>query len=841
MQERDNPLRELNQEEDCPNITAKEETAIELETRCIRLIQEFLLSYGFELSAESFIKECVQQEFAVPEPPVVYKERIKRKHVHLILEHFASNDDMRFYNAWESLIPLSIQQKLEYKKLTFYLHIHFAVLPLRSQEKDADENENEKSDKDEDYVYINGDAEESEEKTVDLNGDVEVKTESGSLKMTVGKEERPCSMETLRQFLETKGTEFSAEPEFLPYYALPFINDPTTHPSFQELFTDQWVLCLTNSLRQFLEEHSWGSSVVPQLVLMCGAQQSHLPNRSHNHVDTHNNYKQLRRRYHKLYKDHHNLLSVATELTSALESSVKGHSVDLEATLRNCSKLFPELFNCTSRTDAISEVQEDSLTTPVPYELDFKKIKHHLVSGSVKTKLLLLQALRWRITRSNLDERDSALSSFVRHDVLSLYRGPGPSLLSTYFAPTQAITPHPLQQAAARLVNTLASLRSGRDYLCGANCRILSVLVPCLKGERGINIDSITLDMILATLQKLSLRHSQRVWMLEAGLVEWLVCWLSNEAVAMKAYALEYSTALLMNLCLHRRAKERCVPLAKTVLKMLTDLLGTELTQAVPYVNGTLYSLLANTLINHEAKRMGLSSILEYYLKHSGGEMHKQLEYILKLHRGDCQPDHSATSEEENADDDTEEVDLLEDELDADDPVRTTHGELSGEELLHQQYRLLFPYHGVVYPSSSSSAQAGEPLVRPTTPHRHSPPSSSSSGGIGSASNKSSSALLPNLLEQVQEFTEAEDPSEALEEQVDVQENSIILENLDSEIEKDDDVVCHTQRSSVDGQCSTNQSGDTLQVETQPGCENKLLETSQPTSAGEDGCYTFYS
>ena len=41
-----------------------------------------------------------------------------------------------------------------------------------------------------------------------------------------------------------------------------------------------------------------------------------------------------------------------------------------------------------------------------------------------------------------------------------------------------------------------------------------------------------------------------------------------------------------------------------------------------------------------------------FYLKHSEGEMSKQLEYILKLHRGDCQPDHSATSDEENGDDD---------------------------------------------------------------------------------------------------------------------------------------------------------------------------------------------
>lgn len=39
------------------------------------------------------------------------------------------------------------------------------------------------------------------------------------------------------------------------------------------------------------------------------------------------------------------------------------------------------------------------------------------------------------------------------------------------------------------------------------------------------------------------------------------------------------------------------------------------LLQAIPYVNGTLYSLLAHPQLNHEAKHMGLCGVLEYYLK----------------------------------------------------------------------------------------------------------------------------------------------------------------------------------------------------------------------------------
>nr|CAD7409566.1 unnamed protein product [Timema poppensis] len=312
------------------------------------------------------------------------------------------------------------------------------------------------------------------------------------------------------------------------------------------------------------------------------------------------------------------------------------------------------------------------------------------------------------------------MSTYARHDLLSLHPHSEPTLMSGYFSPAHSATPHPLQQAAARLVNTLASLHCGRDYLCSAGCGLVKVLVACLRGDKGIKRDKITSDMIIATLQKLSLRHSQRVTMIELGVVEWLVQSLSAEYTDMRTYTLEYTTALLMNLCLHRQAKERCVPLSKIVLKVLSALLGTELTHAVPYVNGTLYSLLANPLINQEAKKMGLCKVLDHYLQRSEGEMHKQLEYILRLHRGDCQPDQSSVlSEEENEGDDTEAVDLLEEELDTEDPVRTSHGELHGEQLLYQQYRLLFPYHGVVHPSSSL-APSGEVLVRPTTPRLHS-------------------------------------------------------------------------------------------------------------------------
>jgi hypothetical protein len=133
--------------------------------------------------------------------------------------------------AWQALVPQSIQEKLEYKKLTFYLHIHFALLPLRKQSGDTCSGQEEPAEMS--AVVLN----QSEDLQLRMEGESETELTHG--------------MEMLRYFLETKGTEFSAEPEFLPYYALPFVSDPESHPSFQELFTVSIPLifcCLLNEL-----------------------------------------------------------------------------------------------------------------------------------------------------------------------------------------------------------------------------------------------------------------------------------------------------------------------------------------------------------------------------------------------------------------------------------------------------------------------------------------------------------------------------------------------------------------------------------------------------------------
>ena len=59
-------------------------------------------------------------------------------------------------------------------------------------------------------------------------------------------------MTLFKGFLEDRGAALSQTTEFLPFYALPFVPDPTKHPSYKELFQDNWVPDLQMRLEKFL-------------------------------------------------------------------------------------------------------------------------------------------------------------------------------------------------------------------------------------------------------------------------------------------------------------------------------------------------------------------------------------------------------------------------------------------------------------------------------------------------------------------------------------------------------------------------------------------------------------
>ncbi|OAD53208.1 LisH domain-containing protein ARMC9 [Eufriesea mexicana] len=418
--------------------------------------------------------------------------------------------------------------------------------------------------------------------------------------------------------------------------------------------------------------------------------------------NVHSNYEKLKGRFHKLHADYHKLMSIARVLTTALEDSVKGQAIDFQAMLETCTKIFPDLFSqnikdsshCSSewllnksRSDMkIIEYSNSYNTFISPKLLDFKKIKLHLINGSIKTKLFLLQALRRKITFSQPGERDETVHEYISKDLLGLHSQiasyKGESILPYLLTPQNIIIPHPLQQSVTRLLNALASFRCGRDYLSFDS----TVVDMCLNSVSDNNIDTLTCNMIIAMLQKLSLRKQQRIYMIENGLVEWLVHHLHDQCHVMDSYRLEYATALLMNLSLHQIAQKRVSNMASLLLSTLINLLLMDHASALPYINGALNNFLTNHVINEEAKRIKLSSVIEQYSKYKTGEIRKHLDHILKMHRGEIT---IKTEDEEMGDNDNEEFDVLESQLEENDPVKNNYQELSGELLLKSCYTIL--------------------------------------------------------------------------------------------------------------------------------------------------------
>lgn len=71
-------------------------------------------------------------------------------------------------------------------------------------------------------------------------------------------------MARFKMYIESgAGAGLAQTSEFLPYYALPFVSDPKTHPSFESLFATNWVSSIQERLEHiFLGSSSQGTSVV---------------------------------------------------------------------------------------------------------------------------------------------------------------------------------------------------------------------------------------------------------------------------------------------------------------------------------------------------------------------------------------------------------------------------------------------------------------------------------------------------------------------------------------------------------------------------------------------------
>ncbi|KAK1897503.1 LisH domain containing protein ARMC9, partial [Dissostichus eleginoides] len=609
------------------------------EADLLGMIKEYLKFEEFEETVHSLEKDCKSKGKLVSKPQGSTlrdsKTRVIQKD---LLGCFDDGDHKVFFELWTENIPSEVKDTdAEAQSLEFYLYIHFTIFPLRRHP---------------------------------------------------GRHDRADFEERIshfKQYLETRGASLSQTAEFLPYYALPFVPNPTVHPSFKNLFQDSWIPQLKDKLEHFLSV-TLKSSNTPRLLNLYkeggrstkeAIQQLQLQL-----VESDRRINSYVRKFNKMQADYHNLIGITAELVDSLEATVSGKMISPEYLQSVCVRLFSSQMrqSVVQSTDFTrpgtgyysmspyddgyaSSLLRASIASQRPKEvpmlpsLDYEKLKKDLVEGSNRLRALLLQALRWRLTRSLPGEqRDTMLQAFISNDLLERYSTKQKTVLHLMSSRNEIV-----RQYMARLINAFASLAEGRVYLSQIPI-LLKRLTEALRMEEK---DSVTRENVLVALQKLSLRRSQQTAMIADDLIGWLVDEL-QDSDCLSDYTLEYSAALLMNLCLRTKGKGEA-----------------QNHEIRPYVNGALYSILCIPSVRQEAKEMSVEEILRCYSKEENPDLNRQIKFILKqLNSAD---DEGPESDDEEEEDDNDE-DLMETELEIEEVLQPQPRELSGESLLTTEY-----------------------------------------------------------------------------------------------------------------------------------------------------------
>lgn len=101
---------------------------------------------------------------------------------------------------------------------------------------------------------------------------------------------------------------------------------------------------------------------------------------------------------------------------------------------------------------------------PLP-ALEFGKIRATLQNGSNNDQCMLLQALRWRLTRSLPGtQQDDVLTAYISHYLLGCRGNGDPHPMLVLMQSREQDT----REQIARLFNTFSSLADGRSYLSEA-------------------------------------------------------------------------------------------------------------------------------------------------------------------------------------------------------------------------------------------------------------------------------------------------------------------------------------------------------------------------------------
>lgn len=309
------------------------------------------------------------------------------------------------------------------------------------------------------------------------------------------------------------------------------------------------------------------------------------------------------------------------------------------------------------------------ITKSAPYNeeylLNFIKIKEDLIflvssfqlssfTENEQLKLAIklnfvMREIRIRLSRKkNFQLKQYSLYAIIYYDLFNIRTNSKFPSKSIYdfliFEPTMMIE-------SLKLLNTISNESKGRSYLLEKEGFIKDI-VSIMKKEL---VESEIRQNCIGIIQKLTLKYAPQLELIELNIIYWIVMILLNETKNISEYSIEYGLALLMNLSLNKKGRDKCEEISKPILMLLINYINSESVQIRTCVNGTLYSLIKRKSIREVARKSQLESILIELQDNSNDQMNKQIEYILdelkseeNLEEGDLFDDDNQYSDEED-------------------------------------------------------------------------------------------------------------------------------------------------------------------------------------------------
>ena len=185
------------------------------------MVLEYLAHSGFDRAVSELKAQLRERRLGKAQPwrPVGRDvQTVLRERMMKALER---GDRGEAFKLWDNFVPPLVRRSdRDAQKLEFYLNVYFAIYPLHP---------------------------------------VNASPEPAGI---------GPSMAAFKAFLETDGSHLATTPEFLAYYAMPYVPEIREHPSFSELFTQEWAAALRKKLQDFMSlNHQFASE--PRLAVIC--------------------------------------------------------------------------------------------------------------------------------------------------------------------------------------------------------------------------------------------------------------------------------------------------------------------------------------------------------------------------------------------------------------------------------------------------------------------------------------------------------------------------------------------------------------------------------------------